>query len=219
MCKSVVSSRVSVLASVAALATVASLAQAAVVVTFDFEDNASQSIYSPVLSSSAPAGTGHGTYVGSTALSGDTGNTIAQFDFNLPMTPDKKFTIHFEVALSQAAIANGQSISMDYWLFTPQSTVFFGNDRLWLESQSQPGWVSWNDVVDYSAVDVTAGQTYVGRLQLKYSNEEKNLVNNYPDPQTLFLDNLTFTAIPEPASLGLLGLGGLAMLRRRRRSH
>ncbi len=31
-----------------------------------------------------------------------------------------------------------------------------------------------------------------------------------------FLDNITVTAVPEPACLSLLALGGLALLRRRR---
>ena len=33
---------------------------------------------------------------------------------------------------------------------------------------------------------------------------------------TLFIDDVTYTAVPEPASLGLLSLGGLALARRRR---
>jgi hypothetical protein len=32
----------------------------------------------------------------------------------------------------------------------------------------------------------------------------------------LWIDDLTFTAVPEPASLGLLAIGGLVALRRRR---
>jgi len=35
--------------------------------------------------------------------------------------------------------------------------------------------------------------------------------------ETMYLDNLRATNLPEPASLSMLGLGGLTMLRRRRR--
>jgi len=32
----------------------------------------------------------------------------------------------------------------------------------------------------------------------------------------LYIDNIMFTGVPEPATIGLLGLGGLALLRRKR---
>jgi hypothetical protein len=48
-----------------------------------------------------------------------------------------------------------------------------------------------------------------------------NAVGFYPQlPNTdhvVYLDNISLTRVPEPASLGLLGLGGLAMLIRRKR--
>jgi hypothetical protein len=41
--------------------------------------------------------------------------------------------------------------------------------------------------------------------------------NASPDNgNTLWIDDITYSAVPEPASLGLLGLGGLVALRRRR---
>ena len=42
-------------------------------------------------------------------------------------------------------------------------------------------------------------------------------VNTSLDREHLYIDSITVTGIPEPAALTLLALGGLAMLRRRRR--
>ena len=40
--------------------------------------------------------------------------------------------------------------------------------------------------------------------------------NTGGDGVSIFLDNIKFTGVPEPATIGLLGLGGLALLRRKR---
>ena len=39
---------------------------------------------------------------------------------------------------------------------------------------------------------------------------------NADAPVYLYIDNIMFTGVPEPATIGLLGLGGLALLRRKR---
>ncbi|QDU34847.1 PEP-CTERM motif protein [Poriferisphaera corsica] len=57
---------------------------------------------------------------------------------------------------------------------------------------------------------VTDGYAYIGYSD-RYSSVNSDPVNTWA-----ILDNLKITDIPEPASLALFGLGGLAMLRRRK---
>ncbi len=47
--------------------------------------------------------------------------------------------------------------------------------------------------------------------------EIESLVDSETDDQGLIVDNLTITPIPEPSSAALLGLGGLALILRRRK--
>jgi hypothetical protein len=47
-------------------------------------------------------------------------------------------------------------------------------------------------------------------------NIEKIYFNSMSDPYGADIDNLGFTPIPEPATICLLGLGGLALLKKRR---
>lgn len=63
--------------------------------------------------------------------------------------------------------------------------------------------------------DGSTGCTSEGNISLVYADFFSSVA---PDPALQFgiIDNVTVTDVPEPASLALLGLGGLVVLRRRR---
>jgi hypothetical protein len=77
---------------------------------------------------------------------------------------------------------------------------------------------SWTEVPTNVAVGSTGLINFVGvvasEVQLRWS-DQRPLALGESDTA---LDNISFTAIPEPASLGLLTLGAVGLLRLRRRS-
>jgi hypothetical protein len=80
------------------------------------------------------------------------------------------------------------------------------------------GWVNWNFSEVYvggsgfgPTIDVTSGEViFRFTIQLKDKNQPT------PDFRSYAMDNLVIELVPEPASLSLLAIGGLALLRRRR---
>ena len=79
-------------------------------------------------------------------------------------------------------------------------------------------WVNWNFTEVYvggsgfaPTIDVTSGEV-IFRLTIQLKNKDQMS----PDFRSYAMDNLSITLIPEPTTLSLLALGGLALLRRRR---
>lgn len=69
----------------------------------------------------------------------------------------------------------------------------------------------------YSATFASLGYTVAGGLDGSANDFYRlGIIVNGDGNEVVYFDNITIAPIPEPASLSLLGLGGLALLRRRR---
>ena len=103
-----------------------------------------------------------------------------------------------------------------------------GNDAIRLSESVEIG--QWNTIKSrYNLTDQTMELTYndqslgtVPMANILFGNGEvtefpffEMFTLNSPD-HSVFVDDFSITGIPEPSSLALLGLGGLALLRRRR---
>lgn len=144
-------------------------------------------------------GLGYQTYTG-----WDGRGSVAQLDFNVSSQIDLTFTptAGYGVMLDSFDLDNwtgGDDASVAWSIFDAQGTLASGT---WLNT----GGGREQIVTGLTLEDITLGESITLRFGL-----------NAGSPSYLALDNLTFQQIPEPSTiaLGLLGLGALALRRRR----
>lgn len=114
--------------------------------------------------------------------------------------------------------SQSQNEPMTTWSFTPQITAYGGDWTL-----GGPGG-SGNSLLIY----VGDLNLYVGSISNSFGGEFWGFTSDTPftsvklvggsgsNQQNYSLDNMVYSSVPEPATLSLLALGGLAMIRRRR---
>lgn len=76
-------------------------------------------------------------------------------------------------------------------------------------------WKNWN-LAKMGGTDVDTIDVASGEVILRYTIQLKNKDQASPEFRSYALDNLSVTLIPEPATIGLLALGALTFVRRRR---
>jgi hypothetical protein len=82
----------------------------------------------------------------------------------------------------------------------------FGNPNF--SSPASPGTGVWTHVT----IPLSGTDSVIRAVTIQdYDSADRNING----PETIYIDNLTLT-VPEPASMGLLGLGAVAIVRRRR---
>lgn len=114
--------------------------------------------------------------------------------------------------------SQSQNEPMTTWSFTPQITAYGGDWTL-----GGPGG-SGNSLLVY----VGDSNLYVSFISNSYGGEFWGFTSDAPftsvrlvggsgsNQQNYSLDNMVYSSVPEPSTLSLLALGGLAMIRRRR---
>jgi len=129
-----------------------------------------------------------------------------------------------EVGIMEQSISGlsvGQSYQLSFYqasmeqtgytgAFTGNWEVGFGNQLAFSQNMSNPsqGYTGWTlQTMDFTATSVTQALLFAATA-----------TNSYPP--FLLMDGVSLTAVPEPASIAVVGVGvlGLVMLRRRRRS-
>lgn len=114
--------------------------------------------------------------------------------------------------------SQSQNEPMTTWSFTPGIIAYGGNWTL-----GGPGG-SGNSLL----VSIVDFSLYVGAIDNSYGGEFWGFISDTPftsvkliggsgtNQQNYHLDDMVYSQIPEPAAIGLLALGGLAIIRRRR---
>ncbi len=196
----------------------APMATATLILSEDFEGGSNEFGFSTTAASNAPSGTGSG---GSNVaeITGTT-DTDGNLKINGTATPNVVFAPGEDTIQIEFGAALGQDISLGG----------FGIDVIMrYRDSSTNGTSAWDTVGGYTfdsssdeaggfvsqTIETTppAGFDEVNKVRLEFVASADSETE-----YTAYVDNVNVTAIPEPASVALLGLGGLVIAGGRRRS-
>ncbi len=122
------------------------------------------------------------------------------------------YTLSTSVMFNENAISNGLTLSMSLvWLDSSGTEI--GSNILDISGNvTADNATGWNT---YSLTDIAAPDG-VASVRTTFHWTTDDTIENYSQSSAL-IDNVTLTMIPEPSSACLIGLGGLAMVMRRRK--
>jgi MYXO-CTERM domain-containing protein len=160
-----------------------------------------------------------GITTGAIYLKSDGGNYIQQAltasDLgSVDATTFTSYTVGLDYGYRHDSVINGDhTLRISLWNVTDNVEIT-GTDLL----VAAPGSPGTNSLTTGSFVlnyDNTAGTLTGDQIAIRFSSTSGDLAGNSWQ-RTAILDNVTITAVPEPAAALLAGLGAFALLRRRR---
>lgn len=213
------------------LAMSASLAQADILASYDFSTSQSPAATAPDVSASAFDGvsaTNDGSVSGDIGRSGGSQNMFLRTDATAATQPaalDDDDYFQFTIGPDSVPSITVGSITLDHGGGIGSGNTNSFNTTIYLQS-SINGFGSANPVLGSASHEVTSAkslatttiylppafQSLSSSVTFRIYASDDNDVNN----DTVRIDNVI--VVPEPASLALMGLGGMVMLRRHSRS-
>jgi PEP-CTERM motif len=158
-----------------------------------FESDTSESINAPnYLSSNDWQVTSGTSYVADFANDAHSGNNY------LEISPDSDTSTIQQILNTQSGADYNLSFYYEVLVLDP-TTIDFGSNTETISDTTTDGWVP----ATYNDLSASSSST---ALSFSTANEG------------VFIDDVSVTAVPEPASLGLLSVAGIAIMARRRKS-
>lgn len=147
-------------------------------------------------------------------IENQTGNPLTGFDLDYDVfvwdRAARSSSLNFSYAVANVATTPGAGTDPSTLSYTTVPAANFASP----EGTPTDAFTLTGRMVSVTGLDVLAGQSVV----LRWTSQDAGTTTG-PARDGIGLDNISFTAVPEPASLALLGIGTLTLLPRRRRVH
>jgi len=142
--------------------------------------------------------------------------TVTTDGGNIDATSYGSYTVEFDYGYRSDATTNGDiTMRVALWNTTTNTMLDSADFTITDPGQGPEAWTQTDFQLNLS-YDETA-QTAGDVLQLRFINTTDLPSGSADWSATALIDNVSVTAVPEPSSAALLGLGGLALILRRRK--